>query len=323
MRVAVIGASGFVGRHLVAHLAAARVEGIAINRRFDSAAASAAPPPRIVPEYAGDSALRAALAGVDTAIHLVARVHQRRESDPRARDAYWRVNHQLALRWARAAVAAGVRRFVFVSSVKAVAETSAHPLDESCLPAPEDDYGRSKRAAEIDLMVDPALAGLERVIVRPPLVYGPGVGANFLRLMRIAAGPWPLPLAGARAPRSMISVANLADALLVCALSPVAAGRTYFVADAEDLSAARLIAELRGLQGRKAGLFRVPLPLLRALAAAAGQSEQLRRLFETLQVDSARIRSELGWSPPQSTGTGLAAVAEWFNATRRGQGRPG
>ena len=325
MRLAIIGASGFVGRHLVEHAIAADIDVVRIDRRPDTSRSRPQrerATQRVVPESASEATLRAALEGVDTAVHLAARVHQTGEHGPDLDATYLHANRDLALRWAVAAASTGVRRFVFVSSVKAVAERSTRPLDETCDARPEDAYGRSKLAAERALGSDPRLATLERVIVRPPLVYGPGVGANFLQLMRLAQLPIPLPLATATAPRTMISVANLADALLACARDPRAAGGTYFVGDPRDVSAAWLIRELRRISGRRAPLFAVPRAVLRAAAKLLGRADAVDRLFQPLQIDSSRIRAAIGWSPPQSTEGALAETWAHFNAAQ-GRGSRG
>jgi nucleoside-diphosphate-sugar epimerase len=310
VRIGIVGASGFVGRRLLADAVKAGFDPIGINRRAGPPAAAEI---RVVAPDAGDVELRSAIEGCAALVYLAARVHRREQRAGEVPDDYLRVNRDLALRWARSAAVAGVGRFVYVSSVKAVAETSALPLDESTPPRPEDAYGRSKLAAESDLLRGEGLEGLERIIVRPPLVYGPEVGANFLQLLRLAARRLPLPLAGAIAPRTMISVQNLADALLACARAPSGVpARLYFVGDARDLSVVEVIAELRRQLGRPPGLFRMPRSVLQALAVAAGRRAELVRLFEPLQIDSSRIRRELGWSPPQSTADGLAGACRWF-----------
>ncbi|MBK9243954.1 MAG: NAD-dependent epimerase/dehydratase family protein [Burkholderiales bacterium] len=252
-----------------------------------------------------------ALRGVDTVFHLAARVHQVGDSGSGLDTAYRRANADATAALAQQAVAAGARRFVFVSSVKAMGEASPErPFTECDPPQPQDAYGRSKLAAEQALVT---LAGqIEVSIVRPPLVYGPGVRANFLSLLKLAAGGWPLPLGAARAPRSMVFIDNLVDALIACATRPHASPATYFVSDGRDFSVAELVSLWRSEMGRPARLWDLPAGLVQAAARALGRADAAQRLFSPLQVDSARIRRELGWSPPVTAEAGLRKTVRWF-----------
>jgi nucleoside-diphosphate-sugar epimerase len=256
---------------------------------------------------------RNALRGIDTVFHLAAHVHVRK----RARDEaeLERVNVAATIALARAALAAGVRRFVFASSVKVMGETSGdRPFVETDAPRPQDEYGRSKIAAERALIgLD---AGLEITIVRPPLVYGPDVRANFLALLRLADSPWPLPLAGANSRRSLVYVGNLADALIACATVPHATPATYFVSDGADPSVAELVTQLRAALGRRARLWTLPNAVSRALATALGRGDAVQRLFAPLQIDTSCIRRELGWSAPFDQRAALEATANWFRVAR-------
>jgi UDP-glucose 4-epimerase len=309
MRALVTGADGFVGRHLVAALAArgqpARAAVRAAGTRVAGAHESVT-----VGDMTRQPDWSAALAGVDTVFHLAARVH-RSGDDAAAQRAFAATNVDATLRLARAAADAGVLRFVFVSSAKVMGERSgARPFVESDAPQPPDAYARSKWQAEQQLAE--AAGRVELTIVRPPLVYGPGVGANFLRLLRAATSAWPLPLGSATAERSMAYVGNLVDALVLCAAHPQAAGRTYFVADAEDLSVAALLGKLRRRLGRPGRLWRAPVPVLAALLALAGRRAEADRLFSPFRLDTRRIRDELGWSPPHCVDDALAATLQWY-----------
>lgn len=243
-----------------------------------------------------------ALAGVDVVVHLAARVHQMKDTaaDPLA--ACRAVNTHGTVHLARAAARSGVRRLVFVSSVKAVAERSVpgFPLIEDMPARPEDPYGQSKLEAEQGLARVAQETGLEVVIVRPPLVYGPGVGANFRSLLQAVTRGWPLPFACVDNRRSLIAVGNLTSALLACSMHPAAVGRTYFVSDADDVSTAELVRRIAQALGRAPRLLPVPVPLLRLAGVVAGRRAAVERLTESMAVDCSRIRRELGWSPPLS-----------------------
>jgi UDP-glucose 4-epimerase len=198
-------------------------------------------------------------------------------------------------------------------------EVSAdHPFREDNLPQPQDAYGRSKLVAEQALA---AVAGqIEVSIVRPPLVYGPGVRANFLSLLKLAASGLPLPLGTARAPRSMVYIDNLVDALIACATRPHISPATYFVSDGRDFSVAELVRLLRAEMGRPARLWTLPGGIVQAAARLAGRADAAQRLFSPLQVDAGHIRRELGWSPPVAAEEGLRRTVRWFiDARARGE----
>lgn len=320
MKIAIVGAAGFVGQHLARRVLAEHGDLMEVNRRADAPALG--PNRVVVAEDAPERERCQALRGIDAVVLLAARVHQMNETAVDPMQAHRRGNVEATMHWAVAARAAGVRRLVFVSSVKAVAEMSSRPLREDDPPHPQDAYGWSKLAAEDALRNDPRLEGLERLIVRPPLVYGPGVRANFRALMRLAASRLPLPLGCATAPRSLISVRNLVDALLACVRAAPGAGGTYFVRDDEDLSVAELITIFRATQGRPPRLVPIPQPWLRAAAFVLGRGEMIRRLFDPLQLDRSRIFRELGWQPPwpartelQATYRGYIGAGDWDRAS--------
>jgi UDP-glucose 4-epimerase len=253
---------------------------------------------------------------VDCVVHLAARVHVMRDeaADPDA--AFRATNVDGALRVAQAASRHGVRRFVFVSSVKALAEGDmGRPLREDDPPLPQDAYGRSKLAAEQTLSRYGEQSGLDVVIVRPPLVYGPQVRANFLRLMDAVWKGIPLPLASVRARRSVIYVENLADALVHCAIDPRAAHQCFHVADADAPTVAELSRSLALHLQKRARLLPVPPGLLRLAGRLTGRSAYVDRLVGAMQLDTARIRTTLDWQPPYSTDEGLAETARWYRAT--------
>jgi UDP-glucose 4-epimerase len=252
----------------------------------------------------------------DCVVHLAARVHVMHDNAPDPLAAFHATNVEGTLRVAAAARARGARRMVFVSSIKAVAEVDGGvPLAESVPPAPLDPYGLSKRAAEEALWRLGEETGLEVVVVRPPLVYGPGVGANFLQMMDALWRGVPLPLGSVKARRSLVYTENLADALMHCVTDPRAANACFHVADANDLSVVQLLQCLGRHLSKPARLIPVPPGLLRAAGVLTGRAAQLERLTSSLQVDASLIHERLGWRPPFAVEEGLEATARWYRAT--------
>ena len=306
----VTGASGFVGRVLCDVLAA---PGCTVRKAMRSAASDS--DAVAVGEIGPATNWEAALDGVSTVVHLAARTHILRETaaDPLAE--YRRINVAGTERLARSAAASGVRRLVFLSSVKVNGEsTGERPFSEDDPPRPEDAYGVSKRGAEEALARVAAETGLETVVLRPPLVYGPGVKANFLRLMDYVARGMPLPLGTVVNRRSMIYAGNLAHAIVTALDAPQAAGRTYLVSDGEDVSTPELVHMLAHALGVKPRLLPVPLAALGIAATLAGKRTELARLTGSLQVNSSRLRSELSWRPPFTLQQGLARTARWYHS---------
>ena len=253
----------------------------------------------------------------DCVVHLAARVHVMNDdaADPDA--AFRETNVEGTLRLAGAAWQNGVRRFVFVSSIKAVAESDGgRPVREDDAVHVEDAYGRSKRDAEQALIRYGDETGLDVVIVRPPLVYGPRVRANFLRLMD---GIWrgvPLPLGAVSARRSLIYVGNLADALVRCTDDPRAAHQCFHVADSDDPTVSELARTIGRHLQKTARLFPVPVGVLRLAGQLVRRSAHVERLIGSLQVDTTHIRRVLDWNPPYSADDGLAATARWYRSMR-------
>jgi len=271
----------------------------------------------VVGEIDGTTDWREALHGVHAVVHLAARVHVMRDvaADPLAQ--YRAVNVDGTLNLARQAAAAGVRRFVFISSIKVNGEERAAAYTEADTPAPEDAYALSKWEAEQGLRQIAAQTGLEVVILRPPLVYGPGVGANFLALMHAVARGIPLPLGAIDNRRSLIFVGNLADAILCCLEHPAAAGKTFLISDGEDVSTPALVRRMAAALGRPARLVALPIPVLRAAAALVGKSALAIRLLDSLTIDGTAIRHTLGWSPPFTLDEGLRETAAWYVMARQ------
>jgi nucleoside-diphosphate-sugar epimerase len=302
MRVLVTGATGFIGSALVDRLVG--------DRRFTVRAlvrAKAADLPasveRVVGDLDADRNWHDDLAGVDAIVHLAARVHVMRDeaADPLAE--YRRVNVAGTLNLARHAARTGVRRFIALSSVKVNGESGTY--SESAPPAPQDHYGISKLEAEVGLRAIATDTSMEVVVIRAPLVYGPGVRANFEMLIRAVACGVPLPLGAANNRRSFVGVDNLVDFIVRCMTHPAAADETFFVSDGEDLSTADLIRRLARAMGRPARLIPVSPPVLRAAAALAGRRDMARRLLGSLCVDITKARQRLEWEPPVSVDEGL------------------
>ncbi|MBC7803158.1 MAG: NAD-dependent epimerase/dehydratase family protein [Candidatus Parcubacteria bacterium] len=281
MRVVVTGASGFIGRAVLPALRARGHEAVPVDRAATG-------------DLAGFTGWTSLLAGSDAVVHLAALAHSRQVNEARLRA----VNVDMAHALGRAAAAAGVK-MLLMSSVKVHGEeTAERPFDASSPYAPCDAYGRAKAESEAALRNVP---GLALTILRPPLVYGPGVKANFLALMRAVAHGWPLPLASVENRRSLVYVGNLAHAAVHCIESTFAAGRAYCVADGAPLSTPSLCLALGAALGRPARLLPWPAALLPA-----------RKLTRSLELDDSALRGDLGWAPPHSFSEGLRLTAEWF-----------
>ena len=308
--IAVTGATGFIGQALCDTLAAAGRP----LRRIVRARVPALPDAVAVGDIGSTTDWRAALEGARCVVHLAARTHVMRESaaDPLAE--YRRANVESTMRLAREAAAAGVRRFVFMSSIKVNGESTRRPYTEADPPRPEDAYGVSKWETEQALAAVAGATGLEVVVLRPPLVYGPGVKGNFLRLLRIVAREERLPLASVANRRSLIYVGNLADAVITAIDAPRAAGRTFLTADPEDVSTPDLVRAIAQALGTRARLLPCPVALLHLGAMLAGRGGDVERLTGSLQVDASALQRELGWRPRLTLAQGLEQTARWFRA---------
>ncbi len=258
-----------------------------------------------------------ALEDVDAVVHLAGRAHVMRETETDSLAAYRHVNVDGTKRLAEQAAAQGIKRFIFISSIKVNGErTTDSPYSETDTPAPEDVYGQTKWEAEQSLTAIAEQTGLELVIIRPPLVYGPGVKGNLLTLLKVCHNGIPLPLASIKNSRSFIFVENLADAVSKCLTHEKAAGETFLIRDGEDLATPALVRQIADSLKVQARLLPVPPALLRALGAVIGRSGTASKLLDSLQVDDRKIRSLLGWTPPHSMVEGLDRTATWFSSSR-------
>jgi nucleoside-diphosphate-sugar epimerase len=247
------------------------------------------------------------LAGQDCVVHLAARVHVMNDAVPDPLAEFRAANVELTVHLARQAAQAGVHRFIFISSVKVNGEETAadRPFTANDTPQPQDPYGVSKMEAEQALRSLAAQIGLEVVIIRPPLVYGPGVKANFAALMRAVQRGWPLPLGTVRNQRSLVALDNLVDFIITCITHPQAANQTFLVSDGQDISTTELVRGMARAAGVPARLLPVPVWVLQAGAALLGKGDAVQRLCGNLQVDISKARRLLGWVPPISVDEGL------------------
>ena len=312
MLIAVTGANGFVGRHLCFHLTRVGHQTRFIQRRFAHGTFQ-------IPGIDSFTDWSDVLSSVDVVIHCASRVHVLHDqtADPLA--SYRLVNLAGTLRLAFQAAELGVKRLVFLSSIKVNGEGTRPGVFFNGLSpaAPLDPYGISKLEAEQALHRVSAQTGLEMVVVRPPLVYGPGVRANFLRLLRLVQRQIPLPLGAVRNQRSLIYVGNLVSFLAACSLQPAAAGRTFLIADAEPLSTPELVQQLALALKTKPRLLPVPPSLLSLVGRLTGKKVELSRLTGSLVIDPSEAFQTLNWQPPFSTAEGLQITADWFLASQK------
>jgi nucleoside-diphosphate-sugar epimerase len=311
MKVLVTGASGFVGRAVCARLSeVGDVELTATARSSDHAGVTGGG--IVARELGSDTSWRDLLDSVDVIVHAAARVHVMRGPDDHA--AYRRVNVDGTLNLARQAADCGVQRFVFLSSVKVNGDNTqpgqAFGADDQ--PAPVDAYGLSKHEAEMGLLRLVKGHDMEVVTIRPPLVYGPGVKANFLALMRWVYKRYPLPFATVDNARSLLALDNLVDLIGICCRHPGAANETFMAADGEDISTAELVSRIGIALNRPARLVAVPPKVLLTLATIAGKRSETNKLLGNLQVDTRKTRELLDWKPATTMDQALVATAKHF-----------
>ena len=312
MRILITGASGFIGAALCRQLLA---RGHTVRAAVRRLIPPDAVPPELhqilIPDIAAEFDRRALVEGVGTVVHLAAIAHRSSQVEREIR----RVNCDSAVRLAEAA-AGLVGRFIFLSSVKVHGEDSGSgTYDEGDGLNPEDSYGRVKLEAERALTDTAARAGMELVMIRPPLVYGPGVKANFLRLLRWVDSGLPLPFSSVRNRRSLVYVGNLVDAIARCAEHPSARG-PFLVSDEETVSTPELVSRIARALERPARLVPTPLGLLQLAGMLAGRRDEIRRLTGNLAIDFSRARRLLDWRPPYTLDAGLAETARWFKSAR-------
>ena len=315
MKLLITGGTGFVAQHLVSVLMQRKLPcQIAVRNHVGN---SAHPKHISVGDINAHTAWSQALEGVTDVIHLAARVHITQETSRDAYAAFRTVNTEGTLNLARQAAAAGARRFIFLSSVKVNGEGSPHAYLETDTPAPQDAYAVSKWEAEQGLWNISAETGMQIVILRIPLVYGPGVAANFLQLLQTVNKGWPLPLGGITNRRSLLYIGNLVDAILVTLEHPNAENKLYLLSDGQDISTSQLVELIAQALHKPPRLFSLPQGMLRAVAGVLGKSSAVDRLFGSLYMDSTKIQQELKWKPSFSIQQGLTQTTEWLLHTRQ------
>lgn len=306
-QVLITGASGFVGKALLKRLQDdAYIQPHALLRTHTSisrqatVSTDASYSEYIYSDFNDTDNLSKALEGKDCVIHCAARVHMMNEQHPDPLEAFRAVNTQGTLTLARLAASLGVKRFIFLSTIKTLGEETqpgkAYAYDDPL--APEDAYGISKAEAEVGLQAIASETGMACVIIRPPLVYGPGVKANFAAMMKLAAKNLPLPLGAIKNKRSMVALGNLVDLLCTCIVHPNAANQTFLVSDDHDVSVTALVAQLTRAAGKKPCLLPIPMKLIQLLAALLGKKAVADRLCGSLQLDITHTKDTLNWQPP-------------------------
>jgi len=311
--ILVTGASGFVGRNLCTSLI--KYSPLRISVRDKASTELFANVEIFEASLTPDQDWSSALSGVSVVVHCAARVHVMSEGAADPLFEFRRVNVDGTLNLARQAVEAGVHRFVFISSIKVNGELTdlGHPFIADQIPVPSDPYGVSKYEAEIGLMALSEETGMEVVIIRSPLVYGPGVKANFLSMMNWLRRGIPLPLGGiTKNRRSFVFIDNLISLINTCINHLAAANQTFLVSDDEDLSTAGLLERMALALGRPSKLIAVPAVLITLGAKLVGRSDIAQRLCGSLQVDIKKTKDLLGWSPPVSVNEGLHQTAAHF-----------
>ncbi|OWY33341.1 UDP-glucose 4-epimerase family protein [Herbaspirillum aquaticum] len=317
MHILVTGASGFVGQALLGRLA---LEGQhRLRAAYRSATAKQLLPKDVealtIGELAAETDWTPALKGMETVVHCAARVHVMDDTAADPLSEFRRVNVAGTLALARQAQEAGVKRFIFISSIKVNGESTepGRPYTAEDAPAPSDPYGISKMEAEQGLMALARSGGMEVVVIRPVLVYGPGVKANFLSMMRWLDKGLPLPLGGIeRNRRSLVALDNLVDLIHVCLSHPCAAGQVFLASDGEDLSTTQMLRRLGRALGKSPALLPIPAAWLKAAARLAGKPAIAQRLCGSLQIDISKNRELLGWTPPSSVDEAFRKTADAY-----------
>jgi len=305
MNILITGANGFVGSYLAKKLSYVPELKLTLAARVASPAQWGKS--FKVNQIDSNTEWSEAVIGCQYVIHTAARAHIMKDEAADPLTEYRRVNVDGTLNLARQAAKAGVRRFIFISSIKVNGEQTSfgRPFTAEDIPVPVDAYGISKYEAERGLLKISADTGLEVVIIRPPLVYGPGVKGNFSSMMRVVKKGYPLPLGSINNKRSLVALDNLVDLIITCINHPAAANQVFLAGDGEDLSTTELLRGVAKAAGVSSRLIPVPVSVLRFVASLLGKKEVSQRLLGSLQVDISKTRDLLGWTPPLSVEEGL------------------
>ncbi len=312
MKVLVTGANGFIGSALCTGLRHTDVEVVrGVRSPIDPSEVS-------IDCLHNNVSLELSLkSGIDSVVHLAGRVPPMSGYSEAYDGLYRQVNAERTANLARLCARYGVRRFVFVSTIKVLGEGRTQPYRDDELPAPSDEYAASKWLGEQALSQVSSETGMEIVVLRPPLVYGPGVKGNFLRLLESIDRRRPLPFACIRNQRSLIYLGNLVDIIRLCLSHPKAAGKTFLVSDASDVSTPELVRLMSDALGRRALLVPIPVAWIALAGSVFGKQAAVDRLLGSLVVDVSSLKDELGWQPPYTIQTGLAATAAWYRESSR------
>lgn len=310
MKVLVTGASGFVGQSLIEALKKHNISMVGVGRELTTSNADVS---FSVSDYCANDVWQKPLSGCDVVVHLAARVHVLHDLAVNPLEEFLTVNLHGTVNLAKQAAKAGVKRFVYVSSVKVNGEyTENNKFTEYDTPNPQDSYAFSKWQAEQALRVIEKESGMEVVILRPPLIYGAGVKANFASLLKLVDKGLPLPLGSIKNQRSLIYLGNLVDAVITCITHPLAVGQTYLVSDAEDVSTPQLIEKIATAFNKAYVTFPFSVSIMYCLSKLIGKSSAIDRLTQSLVIDSSKIRKELGWHPPFTMAQGLKHTIVWY-----------
>ena len=314
-QILITGANGFVGRALCAKATACD---LVIKGAVRSAQALPANVASVsIGTIDGSTDWNNALQGMNVVVHLAARVHIMRDHSSDPLQEFRKINVNGTLNLAKQAVLADVQRFVFISSIKVNGESTplGQPFHADDAPMPVDAYGISKREAEDALRQLADETGMEVVIIRPPLVYGAGVKANFYSMMRCLDKGIPLPLGAIHNQRSLVALDNLVDLIITCIDHPAAANQTFLVSDGDDLSTSELLRRTASALGQSAKLLRVPVWLLQTGASLLGKQTVVQRLCGSLQLDITKTRQLLNWTPPVSVDDALQKTAQYYRSS--------
>ena len=314
MKVAVTGGNGFIGQAVGRELVNSKIplRMVARSGQFHWEPSECCHCGDIGPDTDWSEALR----DISHVVHLAARVHRLEDGPGDSADEYHRVNTLGTERLARSAARAGVQRFIYLSTAKVHGEGREKPYGQADPPQPQDPYARSKWEAEKALRRVAAETGMEIVTLRPPLVYGPGVKGNFLRLLEGISRGYPLPLGRVQNRRSLLYVGNLAEVVTACLSQPAAADKTFLVSDGDDLSSPELVRIIAAAMDRPTRLLPVPVALLRGAARICGKNALVDRLVGSFCIDSGYLRRELHWRPTFSLSEGLQETVRWFLQTQ-------